>query len=272
MSDKIIPKEKIALKNIDMFFSRNKVKTHVLDDISLSVYEGEFVVFIGPSGCGKSTLLRIIAGLLAPTGGEASMDGKALEGPGADRAMVFQDDSVFPWLTVEQNIEYGLKVKKMSKPERGSIVEHYLNLVGLNARDLRGHFPKELSGGMRKRVDMARAFANDPEVLLMDEPFGMLDAMTKEHLQVETLNIWGQTKKTICFVTHDLEEAIFLADRIIFLESEPGKIYNVYEPPFPRPRDVSLKMDPQFQKMRRDLIEVMNLLINKGRAHSVKAK
>jgi len=265
-AESTLKKDKITLKNINMSFHSKKETVNVLKDINISIAEGEFVCFVGPSGCGKSTLLRIIAGLLNPTSGEVFIEGKPIDGPGADRAMVFQEDSVFPWLTVEKNVEYGLKIKGYSKEKREEIVNHFLNIVGLNNRNLKNYFPKELSGGMRKRVDMARAFANDPEVLLMDEPFGMLDAITKENLQIETLKLWEDTKKTICFVTHDLEEAIFLADRIVFLESDPGKVYNFYTPKFPRPRDVSLKMSPEFQQMRRELIDVMNCLITKGGA------
>lgn len=252
---------KMVLNNINMVFhSRNK-EVNVLEDINLEIQEGEFVCFIGPSGCGKSTLLRIIGGLLKPTSGELYLDGVVSDAPGANRAMVFQDDSVFPWLTVRQNVEYGLKIRGIPKAERNEIVDHFINLVGLNRRDISNYFPKELSGGMRKRVDMARAFANNPEVLLMDEPFGMLDAMTKEHLQIETLKIWEETKKTICFVTHDLEEAIFLADRIVFLSSDPGRVYNCYYPKFERPRDPAIKMTEDFQSMRKELMDVMNLLM-----------
>ncbi len=253
--------KKISLQKINMTFFSKKGDVHVLDDFDLDISEGEFVCFVGPSGCGKSTLLRIIAGLLTPTSGDLLMNGQAILTPGADRAMVFQDDSVFPWLTVEKNIEYGLKQKNMSRKDRREVTDHYLNLVGLYSR--RKAYPKELSGGMRKRVDMARAFANDPEVLLMDEPFGMLDAMTKENLQVETLRIWAETGKTICFVTHDLEEAIYLADRIIVFQSDPGKIHNIYYPEFERPRSVDIKMSPEFQVMRKELIDVMNVLLTK---------
>lgn len=257
-------KSKIRLEKINMDFTSKKGTVHVLDNIDLCIGESEFVCFVGPSGCGKSTLLRIIAGLQQATSGSIYMNDKPLLGSGADRAMVFQDDSVFPWLTVEKNIEYGLKLKNMPAAERKKSVDHYLNLVGLTTRNLRKYYPKELSGGMRKRVDMARAFANDPEVLLMDEPFGMLDSMTKEILQVETMRIWADTKKTICFVTHDLEEAIFLSDRIVFMDAEPGRIYNIYYPSFSRPRDPGLKMEREFQQMRRELIDVMNTLMTKG--------
>ena len=253
--------QKMVLKGINMTFTSRKKTVNVLNDIDLEIADGEFVCFVGPSGCGKSTLLRIIGGLLKPTSGVMYLDGVVCDKPGADRAMVFQDDSVFPWLTVRENIEYGLKMRGIGKAERDATVEHYLNLVGLNKRDLTNYYPKELSGGMRKRVDMARAFANNPEVLLMDEPFGMLDAMTKEKLQIETLRIWEETKKTICFVTHDLEEAIFLADRIVFLSADPGRIYNFYYPEFSRPRDPSIKMTETFQQMRKELMLVMNKLM-----------
>lgn len=256
---------KVSLEHIQMVYESRKRNMIALQDINLEIKDGEFVVFIGPSGCGKSTLLRVIAGLLKPTSGQMLINGKPVNKPGADRAVVFQDDSVFPWMTVEQNVEYGLKIRGVGKKEREETVNRFLSMVGLVRPGIHKMLPKELSGGMRKRVDMARAIANGPEMLLMDEPFGMLDAMTKEKLQMETLKIWEETGKTICFVTHDLEEAIFLADRIVVLGADPGHIHLEIRPPFPRPRDADIKLTADFQKQRKELQHILNVLSDKGR-------
>jgi NitT/TauT family transport system ATP-binding protein len=254
------PKKGIQIEGLDLFYPIRNGRLQALKDVAFSVDEGEFVCILGSSGCGKSTLLYIIAGLLKPTHGVVSVNGKPVNGPGADRTMVFQKDAVFPWLTVEQNIEYGLKLKGMSATQRREVVDHYIDLVDL--RDARTLYPRELSGGMRKRVDMARAFANNPDVLLMDEPFGMLDAMTKEHLQQSLVKIWSSTKKTVFFVTHDLEEALFLADRIVILEPRPGRVHSIIDVPFERPRDVNLKLSEDFQELRRVFFETMGQLVS----------
>lgn len=256
---------KVSLEHIQMVYESRKRNMIALQNINLDIKDGEFVVFIGPSGCGKSTLLRVIAGLLKPTSGQMLINGKPVNKPGADRAVVFQDDSVFPWMTVEQNVEYGLKIRGIGKKEREETVNRFLSMVGLVRPGIHKMLPKELSGGMRKRVDMARAIANGPEMLLMDEPFGMLDAMTKEKLQMETLKIWEETGKTICFVTHDLEEAIFLADRIVVLGADPGHIHLEIRPPFPRPRSADMKLTAEFQKQRKELQHILNVLSDKGR-------
>ncbi|CAI6084899.1 ABC transporter ATP-binding protein [Cohnella sp. JJ-181] len=255
---------KISLQHIQMVYETRNRQMVALHDINLHIKEGEFVVFIGPSGCGKSTLLRVIAGLLKPTAGTMLIGGRPTAKPGADRAVVFQDDSVFPWLNVEQNIEYGLKLKGIARVEREEAVDRCLRMVGLTRHGIRKMLPKELSGGMRKRVDMARAVANNPDVLLMDEPFGMLDAMTKQKLQVETVQIWEETGKTVCFVTHDLEEALFLADRIIILGADPGHIHLEIDPSFSRPRRIGLKMTAEFQEKRGQLQDILNALSGKG--------
>ncbi|MBW4083097.1 ABC transporter ATP-binding protein [Paenibacillus sp. S150] len=256
---------KISLRQLQMVYESRSRRMIALQDINLEVKEGEFVVFIGPSGCGKSTLLRVIAGLLKPTGGRMLIDGRPADKPGADRAVVFQDDSVFPWMTVEQNVEYGLKIRKIGKQERRIMVDKFLLMVGLSRPGIHNLLPKELSGGMKKRVDMARAIANNPEILLMDEPFGMLDAMTKEKLQLETIKIWEETKKTVCFVTHDLEEALFLADRIIVLGADPGHFHTEIEPAFARPRNLEVKMTAEFQEKRKELQHILTFLSTKGR-------
>ena len=247
--------KKIEIDDVTLRYEISDGTLEALQHVTFDVGEGEFVCIIGPSGCGKSTLLYIIAGLLAPTLGAVRVDGRNVMGPGAERAMVFQKDAVFPWLTVADNVEYGLKVRRVPRAKRKEAVDKYLDLVGLSkARSL---YPRELSGGMRKRVDMARAFANEPPILLMDEPFGSLDAMTKEHLQAEVLRIWAQSGNTVCFVTHDLEEALLLADRVVMLMPRPGRLAEIIDVPFPRPRDVSLKTSRPFQDMRRELTEAL---------------
>lgn len=216
----------------------------------------EFVCVIGPSGCGKSTLLKMFAGFEKPTGGEILYNGKPVTGIGYERAMVFQEDAVFPWLKVRDNVEYGLKVRKVDPKTRKERVDHFIDVVGL--KGFEKSWPKELSGGMKKRVDLARVLANDPETILMDEPFGALDAMTKEMMQEELIRIWEGSKKTIVFVTHDIEEALFLADRIVVVQHiKNGGEAEIIDVPFPRPRTVELKENPEFQKVRRKTIDLL---------------
>lgn len=242
---------KITVSNLSMIYETDRRGVFALDNVNFQVAKNEFLCIVGPSGSGKTTLLNIIAGLFKPTKGRVMIDDRLITGPGAERAVVFQEDATFAHLTVYNNIAYGLKMKGMAKREIQSIVEQYLNLIGL--KGFRNNFPRELSGGMKKRVGLARAFANSPEVLLMDEPFGMLDVLTKEKLQLETLKIWEMDKKTIIFVTHDLEEALFMSDRIIITSPSPGRIQKILKNPFPRPRDLDLRTDPEFQRLRRQL-------------------
>ncbi len=229
----------------------------VLDGIDLSVRQNEFVSIIGPSGCGKSTSLFIAAGLIAPTEGQVVHAGAPVRQPDRNRGMIFQTDAVFPWLTVQDNVEFGLKRRGMPRHERQRIARDYIELVGLSGWEHR--YPKDLSGGMRKRVDVARVFANDPRVLLLDESFGQLDAQTKERLQLELLNLWERQRKTVVFVTHDLEEALFLADRVIVMSSRPGRFIKEVIVPFARPRTLLLKTTSEFQALRRELAELIVL-------------
>jgi NitT/TauT family transport system ATP-binding protein len=248
---------KICLRSVSIEYpQRRGSPLEAVRHFTLDVYDQEFVCLVGASGCGKSTLLNAAAGLLTPSEGEVLVDGRPVTGPGPDRSMVFQDDAVFPWYTVEQNVEYGLRVAYVPRAERDERVERCLELVGLS-KD-RDKFPRELSGGMRKRVDVARALAMDPEVLLMDEPFASLDAITKERLQIEFLNIWQHTQMTVLFVTHDLEEAIFLADRVVVMGGLPGCVKLVVDVPIGRPRDVEVKTTPEFQLLRRDLARYLD--------------
>ena len=205
-----------------------------LQDASLAVKKGEFVTVVGPSGCGKSTFLDILAGVSEPSSGTMYIDGRQVRGPGLDRGIVLQGYALFPWRTVRQNIEYGLEIKKVKKRERREISDYYINLI--NLRGFEDSFPYELSGGMKQRVAIARALAYDPEVMLMDEPFAAVDAQTREILQEELLRIWETTGKTIVFITHSIEEAVFLADRVVVMTTNPGLIKNVIKIDLPRPR------------------------------------
>ncbi|HSB66891.1 MAG TPA: ABC transporter ATP-binding protein, partial [Anaerolineales bacterium] len=232
-------KIKIRIERIDFSYSDNTKDQKVIDDFNLNVFDQEFISIVGASGCGKSTLLNIIAGLLPPTHGKVWLDGELVTKPGQDRAMVFQDDAVFPWYTVRQNVEYGLNTQDLKPNERKAIGDQVLELVGLT--EAQHLFPRQLSGGMRKRVDVARALAIKPEVLLMDEPFAALDVLTKGKLQEEFLNIWNDNRMTVVFVTHDLEEAIYLSDRVVVMSNHPGRVRRVVEVPFARPRDSDLK-------------------------------
>ncbi len=238
---------KISINNVGVTFTDQPI----LENIQLDVAKGEIVCLIGASGCGKSTLLNAVAGLVHLTTGEILVGGRTIQGPGADRVMVFQDDAVFPWMRVRRNVEYGLRVKGLNEAEIGSRVQEVLAIVELEASQ--NAFPRELSGGMRKRVDLARALAVNPQVLLMDEPFGALDAMTKEKLQVHFLNICERTGMTSLFVTHDLEEALFLGDRVVVLGRNPGSVAAVLAVPFSHPRNGDLKRNPEFQNLRGEL-------------------
>lgn len=243
---------KIRVEHVSKVFTiKGGLDIHALEDINLDIYENEFLAIVGPSGCGKSTLLFIIAGTIEPTEGSIYYNGKKIIGPEPNRGVVFQEDAVFPWMTVRQNVKYGPKQLKLPADKVSEIADKYLKIVGL---DKYGKlWPKQLSGGMRKRVDLARAKANEPDVLLMDEPFGALDVITKQNLQVEISELFGKVKKTIFFVTHDLEEAIFLADRVIVSTERPGKIKKTVEIEFERPRSPHIKASIEFQKLREDL-------------------
>ncbi len=223
-----------------------------LDRLSLDVRPNEFAVIVGPSGCGKSSLLYLIAGLEDRTSGSISVDGAEVQGPGADRGMVFQSYTLFPWLTVAENVAYGPKRRGVNDP---AAVTRYLEEVGLGG--FAGHYPSQLSGGMKQRVAIARALANDPAVLLMDEPFGALDSQTRHAMQRLLLRVWDHSKKTVLFVTHDIEEAILLADRVFVMSGRPGQIRKVLTVDFARPRHEDLVLDPAFIAMKR---EIMGLL------------
>ena len=216
-------------------------------DISLSVDAGDFVSVVGPSGCGKTTLLNMIAGFLAPTSGEIRVDGRAVNGPGADRGVVFQSFALFPWRTVLDNVAFGPKMRGVPKARRHEIAREYLALAGLGHAAER--YPNELSGGMQQRVGVVRALANNPEILLMDEPFGALDAHTRTHLQRDLLRIWEEHRKTVLFVTHSVEEAVYLSDRVIVMAAGPGRIARIIPIELERPRQRSeLMFDRRYQE------------------------
>ncbi|PWU20265.1 MAG: nitrate/sulfonate/bicarbonate ABC transporter ATP-binding protein [Verrucomicrobia bacterium] len=232
------PAEKLAIESVSKTFNGRSGKVHALDQVSLNIKEGEFVCLLGPSGCGKSTLLNIIAGLDPPDSGQVLADGKAVTGPGRERMVMFQESALYPWLDVLGNVLYGLKLKpNLTRSERRKVAHFYLKLVGLE-KFVHAHV-HELSGGMKQRVALARALAPNPRVLLMDEPFAALDAMTREQLYGDLQEIWGKQRKTIVFVTHNVREAVCLGDRVILFSRSPGKIQDHFDIALPRPRGMN---------------------------------
>jgi len=243
---------KLAIRNITKVYRRGGSELTVLDDFTLDIAELEFLVLLGPSGCGKSTLLRIIDGIETCDKGQVILDGKDVTNTtGFGRGMVFQSFELFPWRTVLANVAFGLEVSGVRKAERLETAREYVNLVGLSAFE--NAYPHELSGGMQQRVGIARALAIKPSVLLMDEPYGALDVQTRDLLQDELLNIWEKQRKTVIFVTHSIEEALYLADRIVVMSSRPGRIEQIIDVPFSRPRRDALKSTPEFLEMRRNI-------------------
>jgi len=227
------------------WFEREDREVLAVSDVSLAVEDGEFLAIVGPSGCGKTTLLNIVAGLLPYEEGVVSIDGKQVKGPGVDRAVVFQHSSLLPWRTISGNVRYGMEMqRRFDENTMRERADHFVKMVGLNGFER--HFPNELSGGMQQRVNLARALAADPKVLLMDEPFAALDAQTREFMQAELLKIWSQDKKTVLFITHQINEAVYLADRVAVMSARPGRLKGIFKIPFGRPRTLSLKRDPQF--------------------------
>ena len=224
----------------------------VLEDIDLAVNDGEFVVIVGPSGCGKSTLLNIVGGFLTPSRGDVKIDGQSVNGPDARRIFVFQERGVFPWLTVEQNIGFG--IYRLPEDEKRKRIEHYTTLVGLTGFERA--FPRELSGGMKQRLEVARALAVNPDVLYLDEPFGALDSITRLGMRRELLRIWQAERKTILFVTHDIEESVQLADRVVVISARPGKIRKIVPIDIPHPRDLS---DPRYIVLRDSIFAEIGL-------------
>ena len=228
-------------------------KTLALQATDLEVEENDFITILGPSGCGKSTLLRIVAGLDQPTAGEVLLDGRHIEEPGADRGMVFQSYTLFPWLTVRDNVCFGLRERGLPRPQQLETAQAFISKVGLIGFE--NHFPKQLSGGMQQRVAIARALANDPRMLLMDEPFGALDHQTRELMQELLLGIWEAERKTILFVTHDIDEAVFMGSRVVVMSARPGRIKLDQVVPLAHPRHYSVKTTPEFAALKAELTE-----------------
>ena len=239
---------KVSIQGVEKKYNTRKGEVVALNGVDFDIKENEFICVIGPSGCGKSTLLNIIAGLLEPTSGQILVDGKPINGTGTDRGVVFQQYALFPWLTVKKNVEFGLKLKGLSKEECDAIAMKYLKMV--EVEKFADSYPKELSGGMKQRVAIARAYAMNPEVLLMDEPFGALDAQTRTQLQSELLKAWQEENKTCFFVTHDIEEAIVLATRVVIMSARPGRIKEVVDIDIPYPRDQETKMSDRFIELK----------------------
>lgn len=234
----------LDLKHVSKKYQTNGKVVEVTKDLSFEIEDAKFVAFVGPTGCGKTTLLKIIAGLVEPSSGNILVDGEEVIGPGADRGMIFQDFTLFPWLPVRDNIGFGLNLRGVSEDEKKKKVEHYLKITGLV--DFANFYPKDLSGGMQQRVAIARTLANDPKILLMDEPFAALDAHTRSKMQNFLTDLWEKEKKTVVFVTHDVSEAVFLADKVYVLSKRPMEIKKVFDVPFPRRRVHELKHDPNF--------------------------
>jgi ABC-type nitrate/sulfonate/bicarbonate transport system ATPase subunit len=238
----------LAIRGVTKRFAVDDGEVEALAPIDLTIPQGEFVCLIGASGCGKSTLLRIVAGFEEPTTGEASIDGKIIISPGSDRGMVFQDYALFPWMTVRENISFGPRQRHLPREEIARTTDEFVRMVGLERFAER--YPSQLSGGMKQRVAIARVLANNANILLMDEPFGALDALTREQLQRELLQIWSRTGVTTIFVTHSVEEAVLLADRVLVMSAGPGRIDSDFRIELARPRDVS---SPEFNALRRDI-------------------
>ena len=254
----------LEVKNLNKIYKTAKGETVALKNVSFKTHKREFVCVIGASGCGKSTLVRILAGLESYTSGEVLLDGSPITSPGRDRGMVFQGYTLFPWRTVKQNVMFGLQMNGFSSLEAGREAELWLELVGLER--FANAFPHELSGGMKQRVAIARALVNQPRILLMDEPFGALDAQTRSKMQAHLLEIWRNIDITIVFITHDLDEAIFLADRILVLKAHPGEVQELIEVPVPRPRNMSQLLSPEFLATKARLEAVIHPKNEQGEA------
>lgn len=239
---------KVKIDNVRKVFNTRNGEMIALNGVSLDIKENEFITVVGPSGCGKSTLLNIIAGLDKPTSGKVYCDGKEVTGTGTERGVVFQQYALFPWLTVKKNVMFGLKLKGIKGKEAEEIAMKYIKMVQLE--DFVDHYPKELSGGMKQRVAIARAYAVNPSILLMDEPFGALDAQTRTQLQQELLETWEKERKTCYFITHDVDEAIILGQKVVIMSARPGKVKEIVDIDIPYPRSQETRMDPRFLELK----------------------
>ena len=245
------PEPKIIFRHVNKIFGEGPGAFQAVEDFSLDIAEGEIVTVVGPSGCGKSTVMNIAAGLIPLTDGECLVHGREVKGPGPDRGVIFQQYALFPWLTVRKNVEFGLKLKGIKPEERRTLAEHYIEMVGLS--DFADSLPKMLSGGMKQRCAIARAYAVDPEVLLMDEPFGALDALTRVRLQEQLLETWSQDKRTIMFITHDVDEAVYLANRVIVMAARPGRLSKIIKVNLPYPRTDEIRLSEEFIRIRNEV-------------------
>jgi NitT/TauT family transport system ATP-binding protein len=242
-----------------MIYSHRRTEILAVEDLSFSVSDKEFVCLLGPSGCGKSTALRLIAGFIQPSSGDVRVDGERVRQPGPDRGVVFQRHNLFPWKRVSQNIEFGLRMKGMAEDKRNKVVAEYLGIMKL--KEFADSYPFMLSAGMQQRVGLARAYANDAEILLMDEPFGSLDAQTASRMRQLLLRVWSENRKTVVFITHDIDEAIRLADRVLVFSSRPGRVKDSFDVNLPRPRPEHLFSNPQYLALRE---EITSCLLDDG--------
>ncbi len=254
----------LTVRGVERRFASATGSTLALQATDLDVAENDFITILGPSGCGKSTLLRIVAGLDRQTAGEVLLDGQRIEGPGADRGVVFQSYTLFPWLTVRDNVCFGLVERGLPRAQQLEIADAFLNKVGL--RGFEHHYPKQLSGGMQQRVAIARALANGPRMLLMDEPFGALDHQTRELMQELLLGIWEAEKKTVLFVTHDIDEAVFMGSRVVVMSARPGRIKLDRKVDIPHPRHYSVKTTPAFMEVKAELTEQVRVEVRAAQA------
>jgi NitT/TauT family transport system ATP-binding protein len=239
---------KISVQDVRKTFPLKNEEFVALDGVSLDIADNEFVTVVGPSGCGKSTLMNVLAGLETPTSGRALVDGEDVVGPGPERGVIFQQYALFPWLTVRKNVEFGLKVAGLGAAERRERADYFISIVGLE--QFADALPKMLSGGMKQRCAIARAYAVNPSILLMDEPFGALDALTRVTLQEQLLETWSREKRTVLFITHDVDEAVFLANRVVVMAARPGRIYDVIDVDLPYPRTEEARLSPEFAQLR----------------------
>lgn len=246
----------MEIKGLTKEFKTQNGKVTALKNINLNIYKREFVCVIGPSGCGKSTLIRILAGLEVPTSGDVLLDGEKVTKPGPERGMVFQGYTLFPWLTVKENIRFGLIESGHTKINAESEARQWADLIGLSKFE--NHYPNQLSGGMKQRVAIARALANQPKILLMDEPFGALDAQTRSKMQSYLMEIWKNIDITVFFITHDLDEAVYLADRILVLKANPGEVEELIEVPVPQPRNVEQFLSPEFLATKQHIEQLIH--------------
>ena len=242
---------KIQIRDVRKVFDLGKERFVALGGVSLDLVDNEFVTVVGPSGCGKSTLMNILAGLEEPTSGTALVDGKPVNGPSPERGVIFQQYALFPWLTVRKNVEFGLKNAGVPAGERRERAQHFIDMVGLT--DFADALPKMLSGGMKQRCAIARAYAMNPKILLMDEPFGALDALTRVRMQEHLLQTWEQEKRTVMFITHDVDEAVYLANRVVVMAARPGRIHKIIDVNLPYPRTEEVRLSPEFAELRNEI-------------------